>query len=130
MNLSEIAILIGYVGIYDLRVQVDELKVRAWAESLDDDIPLETAKKIVSAHYGNHDTAINPSHLNREWRHRLASERERERGRLISLQIQQAEQTKASPEVVEKYLSEIRQIIAKGKDASVETDNGQVASDL
>ena len=130
MNLSEVAVLIGYVGIYDLRVQVDELKVRAWAESLDEDIPLETAKKIVSAHYANHDTAINPSHLNREWRHRIASERERERGRLISLQIQQAEQTKASPEVVEKYLSEIRQIIAKGKDASVETDNGQVASDL
>lgn len=130
MNLSEIAILIGYVGIYDLRIQVDELKVRAWAESLDDDIPLETAKKIVSAHYANHDTAINPSHINREWRHRIASERERERGRLISLEIQRAGQTKAPPEVAEKYLKEIRQILAKGKDAPLESDNEQVASDL
>ena len=130
MNLSDIAILIGYVGIYDLRVQVDELKVRAWAESLDDDIPLEVAKKIVSAHYANHDSAINPSHINREWRYRKSSERERERGRLISLEIESAGQRKAPPEVAEKYLNEIRQILAKGKDAPLENDNEQVASDL
>ena len=79
MNLSDISMLLGFVGIYDLRIQVDELKVRAWAESLDKDIPLEVAKKIVSSHYANHDTAINPSHINREWRQRVASERERER---------------------------------------------------
>jgi hypothetical protein len=48
MNLSDIAMLLGYVGIYDLRIQVDEFKVRAWAESLDSDITLEEAKKIVS----------------------------------------------------------------------------------
>lgn len=129
MSLADIALLIGFVGFYDLRVQVDEFKVRAWAESLDSDIPLDVAKKIVSAHYANHDSAINPSHINREWRHRIASERERERGRLMSLEIARAEQTKASPEVVEKYLSEIRRIISKGKDAPLETDNGQVASD-
>ena len=130
MNLSDIAILIGYVGIYDLRVQVDELKVRAWAESLDDDIPLEVAKKIVSAHYSNHDTAINPSHINREWRHRLASRRERERSQRMSLEFEERETRKASPEVAEKYLNEIRQILAKGKDAPLESDNEQVASDL
>lgn len=122
--------LLGFIGFYDLRVQVDELKVRAWSESLDKDIPLDIAKKIVSAHYANHDSAVNPSHINREWRHRKASEFERERGRLLSQQIEKAEQTKASPEVVEKYLAEIRRTIAKGKDASLETDNGQVASDL
>lgn len=129
MNLSDISMLLGFVGIYDLRIQVDELKVRAWAESLDKDIPLEVAKKIVSSHYANHDTAINPSHINREWRQRVASERERERGRLLSLEIERAEQTKASPEVAGKYLEEIRKVLSKGKDASVETDNGQVASD-
>jgi len=48
MNLSDIALLLGFVGIYDLRVQVDELKVRAWAESLDSDMTLAEAKKIVS----------------------------------------------------------------------------------
>ena len=46
MNLSDISILIGFVGIYDLRVQIDEMKVRAWAESLDFDLPLEDAKKM------------------------------------------------------------------------------------
>lgn len=58
MTLSDLAMLLGFVGIYDLRVQVDELKVRAWAESLDSDIPLEEAKKIVSWHYANHDLSL------------------------------------------------------------------------
>ncbi len=49
MNLSDIAILLGYIGIYDLRIQVDELKVRAWAQSLDSDIELEEAKLASSA---------------------------------------------------------------------------------
>jgi hypothetical protein len=39
MKLHDISMLIGFIGIYDLRVQVDELKVRAWNESLDSDIP-------------------------------------------------------------------------------------------
>ena len=58
MSLSDLAILLGFIGIYDLRIQVDELKVRAWAESLDSDVPLDKAKKIVSWHYSNHDSAI------------------------------------------------------------------------
>ena len=130
MNLSDIAMLLGFVGIYDLRVQVDELKVRAWAESLDSDSPLEEAKKIVSAHYANADTAINPSHINREWRYRLASQRERERGLRISQELERAATTAAPPEVVDKYLTQIRTILNRGKDAPMENDSGTVASDL
>jgi hypothetical protein len=74
MNLSDIAMLLGYVGIYDLRIQVDEFKVRAWAESLDSDIALEEAKKIVSCSLCELTTRLSiPRHINREWRHRLAS---------------------------------------------------------
>lgn len=46
MNLSDISILIGFVGIYDLRVQVDELKVRAWGESLDSDFLWMKQRKL------------------------------------------------------------------------------------
>jgi len=130
MNLSEVALLVGFAGIYDLRIQVDELKVRAWAESLDDDMPLVEGKKIISAHYANSDSAINPSHLNREWRYRKASERERQRGEIISLQIQEAEKQKAPPEVVAIYMKQIRDSLKKGQNAEVEKDSGQVASDL
>ncbi len=130
MNLSDIAMLLGYVGIYDLRVQVDELKVRAWAESLDSDMTLDEAKKIVSFHYANSEQAINPSHLNKQWRVRIASEKERQRGELIAQQMREAEQKAAPPEVAQKYLDEIRGILNRGKDASLETDNGEVASDL
>jgi hypothetical protein len=130
MNLSDIAMLLGFVGIYDLRVQVDELKVRAWAESLDSDITLDEAKKIVSFHYANSEQAVNPSHINKQWRVRIASERERQRGELISQQMREAEQKAVPPEIAKKYLEEIRGILNRGKDASLETNNGEVASDL
>lgn len=127
MNLSDIAMLLGYVGIYDLRVQVDELKVKAWSESLDTDLPLEDAKKIVSWHYANFDSAINPSHLNREWRRRLADARERERSRLMSLEFEENEKKKATPEFVAQIKKELLEKLNRGKDAPLENDNGQVA---
>jgi predicted NodU family carbamoyl transferase len=130
MNLSDIALLLGFVGIYDLRVQVDELKVRAWAESLDSDMSLDEAKKIVSWHYANSDQAINPSHLNRNWRIRIASERERQRGQALSREFEEAKQNALPYDQAQKYLEEIRKKLHKGNDASLETDNGQLASDL
>ena len=130
MNLSDISILIGFVGIYDLRVQIDEMKVRAWAESLDLDLPLEEAKKIVSWHYANFDSAINPSHINREWRRRLADSRERERSRLMSLEFEENEKKKASPEFVAQIKKELLEKLNRGKDAPLEDDNGQVAPNL
>ena len=127
MNLSDISILIGFVGIYDLRVQVDELKVRAWGESLDSDIPLDEAKKIVSWHYANFDSAVNPSNINREWRRRLADSRERERSRLMSLEFEENEKKKASPEFVAQIKKELLEKLNRGKDAPLEDDNEQVA---
>jgi hypothetical protein len=114
MKLHDISMLIGFIGIYDLRVQVDELKVRAWNESLDSDIPLDEAKKIVSWHYSNFDSAINPSHINREWRRRLADARERERSRLISLEFEENEKRKASPEFVAQIKKEIAREVEQG----------------
>ena len=127
MNLSDLSILLGFIGIYDLRIQVDELKVRAWAESLDSDVPLDEAKKIVSWHYSNFDTAITPSHINREWRRRLADSRERERGRLLSLEYEQNEKKKASPEFVAQVKKELLEKLNRGQDAPLENDNGTVA---
>jgi hypothetical protein len=127
MTLSDLAILLGFIGIYDLRIQVDELKVRAWAESLDSDVPLDEAKKIVSWHYSNLDTAVTPAHINREWRRRLADSRERERGRQMSLEWEKKEKEKASPEVVAKIKKELLDKLNRGQDAPLENDNGTVA---
>ena len=127
MTLSDIAILLGFIGIYDLRIQVDELKVRAWAESLDLDVPLDEAKKIVSWHYANFDTAINPSHINKEFRRRIIDEREREKGRLISEQYEEMEKKKASPDFVAKMRKQFLDSMNRGKDAPLENDNGTVA---
>ena len=127
MSLSDLAILLGFIGIYDLRIQVDELKVRAWDESLDSDVPLDEAKKIVSYHYSNHDTAITPSHINREWRRRLADARERERSRIMSLEYQELQKKKASPEFVAQIKKELLEKLNRGIDAPLENDNGTVA---
>ena len=130
MNLSDLAILLGFIGIYDLRVQVDELKARAWAESLDSDLSLDEAKRIVSWHYSNFDTAITPSHINREWRRRLADSRERERGRLMTIQYQELEKKKATPEFVAQIKKELLEKLNRGKDAPLENNNGTVAPNL
>lgn len=127
MNLSEVALLLGTVTAYDLRIQVDELKVRAWAEALDFDISLEEGRKLVFFHYSNFDTAITPSHINRESRRRKAAELERERGRLLSEELERQREKKASPESVQKYLEEIRSKIGNPKNASVDADSGEVA---
>ena len=129
MTLSDLAILLGFIGIYDLRIQVDELKVRAWADSLDTDVSLDEAKKIVSWHYANFDTAVTPAHINREWRRRLADSRERERGRLISLEYEQNEKKKASPEHIDQLKKDLLQKWNRGGDAPLENDNGRVAPD-
>jgi dsRNA-specific ribonuclease len=97
---------------------------------LDSDVPLDEAKKIVSYHYSNHDTAITPSHINREWRRRLADARERERSRLMSLEYQQLEKKKASPEFVAQIKKELLEKLNRGTDAPLENDNGTVAPNL
>lgn len=130
MNLSEVAMLLGTVTSYDLRIEVSELKVRAWFESLDDDMPLDEARKLVFWYYSNFDAAISPSAINREWRRRRRDEYERNQTRDFFLELDKHKENKASPESVKKYLDEIRSKIGKPKDASVESDRGQVAPDL
>jgi hypothetical protein len=131
MSLSDIAVLVGFIGIYDLRIQVDELKVRAWAESFDSDLPLQDAKQIVSWHYANFDTAIQPSHINKEWRRRMSDAREREKSRLMSLEFEEREKQKASPEVIAKWKKEFQEYMDRNRvtDAPLETDSGTVAPD-
>jgi hypothetical protein len=129
MSLSDIAVLVGFIGVYDLRIQVDELKVRAWAESFDSDLSLEDAKKIVSWHYANYDTAIQPSHINKEWRRRVTDSREQEKSRLLDLEYKEREKHKASPEVIAKWKKEFREYMIRNRDANapLETDSGSVA---
>lgn len=130
MSLSDIAILLGFIGIYDLRIQVDELKARAWAESLDMKIGLDDAKKIVSWHYANFDTAVNPAHINKEFRRRINDEKEREKGRHISEQYEQNKKQKASPDFIAKVKKELLESMNRGANAALENNNGTVAPDL
>ena len=129
MSLSDIAVLLGFVNLYDLRIQLDELKVRAWAESLNPNLSLDEAKKIVAHHYATNDVAISVSHINKEFGRRIARLQEIERGKAMDEEFRRAELEKASPETVEKYLTEIRAILQRGKDASLENSDEQVAPD-
>lgn len=128
MSPSEIAILLGVIGTFDLRVQVDELKVRAWQESLDFDMDLQIAKKAVYQHYANSEVAITVSHINRYWRKQKDYIRQLESQEEFRREIEQKSASKASDEIVNKYLAEIRQTLNRSKDASMESSNGEVAS--
>lgn len=130
MNLSDVAILLGTVSAYDLRIEVSEFKARAWHESLDEDLPLKDAQKLVYWYYSNYDAAISPSAINREWRRRKATLLEIERGRQLSEEMEKHKANKASPEAVQRYLDEIRSKIGKSKDAPVDRDSGEVAPNL
>jgi len=130
VNLSDTALLLGTVTAYDLRIEVSELKARAWSEALDEDLTLDEARKLVFWYYKNFDAAISPSAINREFRRRKRDELERERGRIMAEEFELQKTKQASPEKVQEYLAEIRSKIGKPKNASVDSDNGEVASNL
>ncbi len=129
MKLSEVPLLLGFASFFDNRLSVDELRARAWHEAIDEDLTLDEAKKIVTSWYANHDAVISPSHINREWRYRKTSQADRERSMAMTLEYERAKQEKASPEVVARYMAEIRKSLGKGVDASLEVDSGKVAPD-
>jgi hypothetical protein len=130
MNLPDIPMLLGFASFFDMRLSVDELRARAWFEALDHDLELEEAKKIVSGWYGNHDGVISPAHINKEWRLRKSAQADRERSARLSAEFEASKAHKASPEVVAKYMAEIRRTLRRDDDASLENHNGEVASDL
>ena len=109
MNRSDIATLHALITTLDGRFQVDELKVEAWYETLDDDLPFQIAKTIVINHYGDTADYITPSHLNKTWRTMRVNETARAIGQAITEKQRRAEQEKASPERVEEILGEIRE---------------------
>lgn len=127
MNLPDVAILLGVVGTYDLRIQVDELKIRAWHESLDRDMDLDFAKRSVYSHYSNSEVAITVAHINRQWRKHREHLQNLERNEQWRLEREEQEANKASQEIVNFYLSEIRKTLKGSSDALLENDNGQVA---
>jgi hypothetical protein len=60
----------------------------------------------------------------------MADARERERGRLLSLQFEENEKKKATPEFVAQIKKELLEKLNRGKDAPLEEDNGTVAPNL
>lgn len=127
MNLANVAILLGVVGTYDLRIQVDEFKIRAWHEALDSDMDLDFAKKAVYSHYSNSELAITVAHINRAWRKHRDYLRNVELNEQWRLEREKQESEKASQETVNFYLKQIRETLKGSSDALLENDNGQVA---
>lgn len=131
MNRSEVAKLFAYACLFDGRLQADEGKILAWDASLLPDITFEFAKYFVSVHYMKEDKVIAPVHFNKAWERDIAHQAEIERSKRIGLEYDAATAKKAPPEVADKYLAQIREILAKGKsDVDLADGNGQVASDL
>lgn len=131
MNRSEVAKLFAYACLFDGRIQADEGKILAWDAALIPEIPFEFAKYFVSVHYMKEDKVIAPVYFNKAWEKDIAHRKEMEKGKALELEWAKAEQTAASPEQVNFYVSQIRETLAKGKEnAHMADGDGKVASDL
>lgn len=131
MNRSEVAQLFAYCCLFDTRLQADEGRILAWDSALYPDMTFEFAKEFVSRHYMNEDKLIAPVHFNKGWMRHEEREKERLRTEQYMLELEQNKATAASPEIVNFYLSQIREALAKGKPSADMADgNGEVASDL
>lgn len=67
MNTTEAAQVLAKAAAYDNR-QPDQAAALAWAEALDQDLPLQDALRIVGEHYRDERAWIMPSDINRRWR--------------------------------------------------------------
>ena len=131
MNRSEVAQLFAYACLFDMRLQADEGKILAWDAALNQEMTFEFAKTFVSIHYSNDDKVIAPSYFNKEWSRRQDREKEQLRTRQYMMELEEGKTKAATPEQVDYYLKQIRDVLGKGKsDADLATDSGEVASDL
>jgi hypothetical protein len=131
MNRSEVAQLFAYACLFDMRLQADEGKILAWDAALNQEMTFEFAKTFVSIHYSNDDKVIAPSYFNKEWLRRQDREKEQQRTRQYMMELEDTRTKAASPEKVDYYLTQIREVLGKGKtNADLATDSGEVASDL
>ena len=131
MTRSEVAQLFAYCCLFDGRLQADEGKIMAWFATLYEPMTFEFAKYFVAVHYSQKDTVIQPSYFNNEWARQKRNDREREDTKSFMLEMKHIRSGSASPEVIEKYLSEIRAHLRKAEaDAPMEKNTGAVASDL
>lgn len=131
MNRSEVAKLFAYACLFDGRLQADEGKILAWDAALNTDITFEWAKYFVSVHYMKEDRVIAPVYFNKEWDRQNAHRLEMEKSKRLALEYDEAMSKAAPPEVVNFYVSQIRETLAKGKSSADMADgSGEVASDL
>lgn len=131
MNRSEVAQLFAYACLFDMRLQADEGKILAWDAALNQEMTFEFAKSFVSIHYSNDDKVIAPSYFNKEWLRRQEREKEKLKTRQYMMELEEGKAKAATPEQVDYYLKQIREVLGKGKtDAGVAADSGEVASDL
>lgn len=67
MNPTEATQVLAKAAAYDNR-QPDQAAALAWAESLDRDMPLADALRIVGEHYRDERAWVMPADINRRWR--------------------------------------------------------------
>ena len=67
MNPTEAAKVLAKAAAYDNR-QANQAAALAWAEALDQNLPLQDALRIVTEHYQDERAWIMPADINRRWR--------------------------------------------------------------
>lgn len=101
MNHKEVMTLLGVGALIDARLSAstDEDKVGKaimWAEALDNDMPVEWARKAIASHYADSGHTVMPADLNRLWRVERKKVKEAEHAANLSRQLE-AQRTEAVP---------------------------------
>ena len=73
MNPFEAATVLAVAATLDNRlnppsVEDSQIRAKAWAATLDPDLPVDVARRLVTAHYRERTEAVMPAHLNKAWR--------------------------------------------------------------
>lgn len=93
MNPSEAAKILAMAVTLDARLKPPsredaQARAVAWSATLDDDLPVSAAERIVADHYRESTEALMPAHVNRAWRsyrkQMLAAQREEAERRSIA----------------------------------------------
>lgn len=114
MNHKEVMTLLGVGALIDARLSAstDEDKVGKaimWAEALDDDMPVEWARKAIASHYADSGATVMPADLNRLWRIERKKTKEAQHAANLSRQLEaQRAEAVPMPDYVREKFDELK----------------------
>lgn len=117
MNVPDVLKVLGVGSLIDARLgaKTDDDKIgkaAAWAEALDNDMPVAWACRAIARHYAESVATCMPADLNKAWRIEAREARRKQREEELR-EIQQAEKANAVP-MPDYVRQQLKELMTKG----------------